>query len=125
MHHSRLCAIMIDCDATTMDASVRFWSGALGAAPKHPDDPTDPYVPLPGAVESLTLDLQRIDGPSRIHLDFETDDVEAEVRRLEALGATRERQIERWWIMRDPSGHLFCVVPPQSDDFPANARRWE
>ena len=103
---------------------VHFWSRALGVAPVHSGDPTDPYVALPHALQELRVELQRVNAPSRIHLDIETDDGEAEVQRLEALGATRERQVETWWIMRAPSGHLFCVVPPQSDDFLTNAHRW-
>jgi hypothetical protein len=42
----------------------------------------------------------------RVHLDLETDDVQAEVRRLEALGATRyDHQQERgydFWVLHDP-----------------------
>jgi hypothetical protein len=49
-----------------------------------------------------------------MHLDLETDDIEAEVRRLEALGATRyDHQQERgfdFWVMRDPWGDEFCVL---------------
>ncbi len=125
MHHSRLSAIMIDCSEDTMDAGIRFWSQALGVAPVHSDDPTDPYVALPYAAEGLRVELQRVNAPSRIHLDIETDNVEVEVQRLEALGATREAQIETWWVMRAPTGHLLCVVPAQSDDLPTKAQRWE
>ena len=50
----------------------------------------------------------------RMHLDLETDDVEAEVRRLEALGATRwDHQQERgydFWVLRDPWDNEFCVL---------------
>ena len=69
--------------------------------------------------------LQRIEDDARVHLDFETDDVEAEVRRLESLGARRKEQRGSLWIMGAPSGHVFCVVPPQSDDFPGDANYWE
>ena len=116
MPHSRLSAIMIDCSEDTMDAGIRFWSQAFGVDPLHSGDPTDPYVALPDAVQGLRVELQRVNAPSRIHLDIETDDVEAEVRRLEALGATREAQVETWWVMRAPTGHLFCVVPAQGND---------
>ena len=111
MPRSRLNAIIIDCSRETMDAGVQFWSEALGSTPVHSGDPTDPYVALPGAAEGPRVELQRVDAPSRIHLDIEADDVDAEVRRLESLGATREAQIETWWVMRAPTGHLFCVVP--------------
>ena len=125
MHRSRLCAIMIDCPPETMAASTRFWSAALGAIPIHSGDATDPYVALDGALGELRLELQQVDDQPRIHLDIETDDVEAEVRRLEQAGAQRHAQIESWWVLRDPSGHLFCVVPPQSADFEQTARVWD
>jgi hypothetical protein len=52
-----------------------------------------------------------------MHLDLETDDVEAEVRRLEGLGATRwNNQQERgyyFWALRDPWGNQFCGLPPE------------
>src|ERR687893_210525 len=86
MHRSKLGAIMIDCSPDTMVATVRFWSGALGKAVIDSHDPTDPYVALEGDVNGLRIELQRVNDTSRIHLDIETDDVEAEVRRLEALG---------------------------------------
>jgi hypothetical protein len=61
----------------------------------------------------------------RIHLDLETDNVEAEVRRLEALGAERVRQVKTWWIMRDPAGVLFCVVNVQLPEaFERYATTW-
>jgi predicted enzyme related to lactoylglutathione lyase len=48
-----------------------------------------------------------------IHLDFRTDDREAEIERLTELGATVEetKTDERatWTIMRDPEGNPFCV----------------
>lgn len=61
---------------------------------------------------------------SRVHFDIETDDVEAEVRRLERLGAHRRHQVESWWVMEAPSGHVFCVVPVQSQAWPAGAVEW-
>jgi hypothetical protein len=30
------------------------------------------------------------------------------------LGAVRERFVKRWWVMRAPTGHRFCVVRQQS-----------
>jgi hypothetical protein len=49
-----------------------------------------------------------------IHLDLAVDDVEAEVERLEGLGATvAERKVDelgnRFVVMRDPEGNGFCV----------------
>ena len=62
----------------------------------------------------------------RMHLDLETDDVEAEVRRLEALGATRwDHQKERgfdFWVMRDPWLNEFCVLQPEFPELLARRR---
>jgi hypothetical protein len=44
----------------------------------------------------LHIELQQVDHPSRVHLDIEADDVESEVRRLEALGAKRLKQVRTW-----------------------------
>jgi len=38
MHHSRLCAVLIDCKTSDVDEAARFWGEALG----RPVDPTHP-----------------------------------------------------------------------------------
>ena len=124
MHRSKLCTIMIDCNEATWDATATFWGAALGRRVLRSNEPTDPSVTLEGGVGGLRFEVQRVQDTSRIHLDIETDHVEAEVRRLEALGARRHAQIESWWVMQNPAGHLFCVVPPQSDDFARQAQVW-
>ncbi len=111
MHRSRLAGVMIDCSEDTMEAGVRFWSQALGLTLASSNDPASPYVDLEGSVGGVAIGLQRVSAPSRTHLDIEADDVEAEVRRLQGLGARRKEFIERWWVMEDPCGQLFCVVP--------------
>jgi hypothetical protein len=58
-------------------------------------------------------------------LDIETDDIEAEVQRLEALGAKRVKQIHTWWVLEAPTGQRFCVVRPQRPDFPEAANTWK
>lgn len=127
MHRSRLHALVIDCD--DLEAGVRFWTGALGTEVYEEPTPDNPYVGLKVTAGSLVILLQRVPEPrtakSRMHLDIETDDVEAEVRRLEALGATRGEFVEGWWVMHDPNGNEFCVVPVQSEAFPDGALTWE
>ena len=63
-----------------------------------------------------------------MHLDLETDDVETEVRRLEALGATRwNHQQERghdFWVMRDPWGNEFCVLQTEFPDLLTQRSPW-
>jgi hypothetical protein len=125
MHRSRLCDILMDCRDDTMEAGVQFWSQALGLTVRRPNTPTSPYVGLEGGVGGLQMQLQRVHDTSRLHLDIETDNVEAEVQRLEALGARRNAPIETWWVIEDPCGHLFCVVPMHSLNFLAESRVWE
>ena len=69
--------------------------------------------------------VQSVKHPSRVHIDIETDDIEAEVRRLEALGAKRVAFVKRWWVMEAPTGQRFCVVRPQRPDFEAKANVWQ
>jgi hypothetical protein len=65
-----------------------------------------------------------VDHPSRVHLDIETDDIDAEMRRLEKLGAKRVQAVQTWWVMEAPTGQRFCVVHASSPDFEARACRW-
>lgn len=122
MHRSRLTTVVIDCDGPRYDAAVAFWGAALGAEPRAVGR-RGRYTLLRGA--GLDVMLQRVAaGEVGVHVDVETDDVEAEVRRLEALGARRRREERSWWVMEDPAGHAFCVIPPVSADWPAGAREW-
>ena len=59
------------------------------------------------------------------HIDIETDDIPAEVARLERLGATVINRLERWVVMQSPTGQRFCVVRLQRPGFPKNANRWD
>ena len=111
MHRSRLRAIMIDCNEESFEEGTRFWSQAIGRAPSESNVTSPEYAWFDGTVGGLEIGTQRIGDTSRVHLDIEADDIEAEVRRLEGLGARRKEFIERWWVMEDPSGQLFCVVP--------------
>ena len=52
-------------------------------------------------------------GKNRVHLDLRPDNQEAEIRRLEDLGATRidiGQQDVAWVVMADPEGNEFCVL---------------
>jgi predicted enzyme related to lactoylglutathione lyase len=113
MHRSRFCAFVIDCKTEDLDAAATFWSQAFGR-PVVPNAPVgDKYRELTTKEDEPLMLLQKVDHDSRVHLDIETDDIEAEVKRLEALGARRVAFIERWWVMEAPTGHRFCVVRPQ------------
>ena len=126
MHRSRINGILIDCNVEDIEAAARFWAEALG----RPIDPGHPgtrgnYVMLETPPGEWSVQVQRVDHESRVHLDIETDDIAAEVARLEKLGATVDTRLERWVVMRAPSGQRFCVVRVQRDGFENNANSWK
>jgi Glyoxalase-like domain len=73
----------------------------------------------------ISIQVQRVDHESRVHIDIETDDIPAEVARLEKLGASVDHRLERWVVMRAPSGQRFCIVRVQRDGFDEDANRWD
>ncbi|MBK9035688.1 MAG: VOC family protein [Myxococcales bacterium] len=121
MHKSRLCAIGIDCQDADLTTAAAFWSAALGRAVAEVEGN---YAALEDRAGQPSVFVQRVAHPSRTHLDIESDDVEAEVARLEALGATRVAQIQTWWVMEAPTGHRFCVVRLQRGPLGDDARTW-
>jgi hypothetical protein len=90
----------------------------------HPGS-RDKYRQLATPPDQPMIQLQRVDHESRVHLDIETDDIEAEIARLENLGATIFKRLDRWVVMQAPSGQRFCVVRVQRPDWPKNANRWK
>jgi len=121
-HRSRIGVIVIDCQTQDLAPATAFWSAALGVSGKV--DPDGKYAVLADRQGYPKLLLQAVEHESRVHLDIETDDREAEAARLEALGAKVVGPCKSWIVMEAPSGHRFCLVAPQGDDFPGDARAW-
>lgn len=125
MHRSQLAGFIIDCEGGDLDVAADFWGKALGYERLPLTAPEDEkYRALDTGPDGPHIEVQRVEHPSRVHLDIETDDIEAEVERLEALGAKRLQKVRTWWVMEAPTGHRFCVVRPQHDNFAATAREW-
>ena len=131
-HRSRLCHFVIDVD--DLDQGVTFWSAALDATEEPLSEASRHiYRRLRLPDSDIRILLQRTDdtklSKERMHLDLETDDVDAEVRRLEALGATRwDHQQQRgydFWVLRDPWGNEFCVLQPEFPDLLAQRQPWQ
>jgi predicted enzyme related to lactoylglutathione lyase len=125
VHKSKLGGFIIDCQTDDLQGAADFWGSALGLKPREllPTD-TKAYRALHDRQHGLDIEVQQVDHPSRVHLDIETNDIEAEVRRLEALGARRLQQIRSWWVMEAPTGHKFCVVDAASPRFEEQASDW-
>jgi predicted enzyme related to lactoylglutathione lyase len=110
----RLHEITVDCTDVTRVAG--FWAALLGG---------DLCEPLPGwrrltsAQERPLLNFQPVPEPkrgkTRIHLDLVTDDIEAAVARVLALGGRRTGERHDYSegvvvVMADPEGTEFCIV---------------
>ena len=125
MHRSQFAGLIIDCQTDDLDAAGRFWSEALGLRVRETQTADDVgYVVLDTRPADPHIEVQKVDHPSRVHLDIETDDVEAEVRRLERLGAKRVRAVRSFWVMEAPTGQRFCVVRAQRANFARDANLW-
>jgi catechol 2,3-dioxygenase-like lactoylglutathione lyase family enzyme len=123
MHRSRLQSVVVDCD--DLEAGERFWTQALGVDVLGKDEQ---YVLLEPVCGQLRFLLQHVPEPktckARVHLDIESDNLDAEVARLEGLGAKRVEYVDRWWVMLDPCGNEFCVVPARTEWFEQAAKSW-
>ena len=126
MHRSQLGGFIIDCQTNNLQAAGEFWSRALGLPTRGSTEDADRgYVILGTKTNQPYLEVQKVDHPSRVHLDIETDNVEAEAARLEKLGAKRIKKVRSWWIMEAPTGQRFCIVTAVRSDFAAEAKTWE
>ena len=127
MHRSKLAGFIIDCQTDDLQSAATFWGGALGMPVRQlPADEGEKYVALVDPREQLHIEVQAVAHESRVHLDIETDNIDAEVARLEAIGATKVKQIHSWWVMQAPTGQRFCVVRTKSkpSEFAVIATEW-
>jgi predicted enzyme related to lactoylglutathione lyase len=130
-HRSRLCHFVID--VSDLDRGAAFWAAALDATEEPlPVTSREVYRRLRLPDSNIRILLQKTNDPKvakeRMHLDLESDNLEAEVLRLEALGATRwDHQQERghdFWVLRDPWGNEFCVLHPEFPGQLQLRRKW-
>jgi predicted enzyme related to lactoylglutathione lyase len=104
-------------DVRDVDRMAEFWSQVLGYEVDHGGDTT--HLVPPGG-EGMTVWLQPgagpKDGKNRNHPDLRADDVDAEVERVVALGATRadvgQRDSDPFVVLADPEGNEFCILKP-------------
>ena len=125
MHKSRLGALVVDCKTGDLFEHAGFWGAALGSEPESRDALINAqFVRLDGSPREAQVLLQQVDHPSRVHFDIESDDIEAEVERLQSLGAKIVERMEKWVVMEAPSQHRFCVISPIRPDFEEHANIW-
>jgi predicted enzyme related to lactoylglutathione lyase len=109
-------AVSISLDCNDLAAQTQFWAAALRYEVLHR---SELHVALGRPDRSdvhlyLNLVPEPKAGKNRMHLDWEVDDMEAEARRLEELGATRDHRGEipgfsQWITLQDPEGNELCV----------------
>ena len=122
MHQSRLAGFIIDCNVPDLAAAAAFWGAALRMDIRElPAEEGSKYMRLVDPEGRLHIEVQTVTHPSRVHLDIESTDVEAEVVRLEGLGARRVTQVHTWWVMEAPTGQRFCVVRKSTQPVGARA----
>jgi hypothetical protein len=126
-HYSRLELVAIDVPEDDHGQELAFWQGAIGKELSQGKSHPEFHGGLLPHQQHFGLLIQRLgEGRARVHLDLHTDDLEAEVVRLEKLGARREQLVQDWYVMRDPAGLLFCVVPVKAGSLnDGNAQRWD
>ena len=110
--------IVVDC--SDLERSARFWCGVLGYTASPPSGLYRALAPETGV--GIEVLLQRVADAkgqkNRLHFDLRTPDLEAEVRRVLALGArllTTQPVAEDGWlwhVLADPDGNEFCVLAP-------------
>ncbi|MDJ0629591.1 MAG: VOC family protein [Rhodobacter sp.] len=122
-HKARIGVLCIDCRTEDLEPATAYWSAMLGVEGKV--DPDGKYAQLDGHRGYPKVLLQAVDHDPRVHLDVETDDPDAECERLKALGATEVARVKTWIVMEAPTGHRFCLVRPQGEDWPGAAREFD
>ena len=122
MHRSRLAGFIMDCRTDDLEQAAQFWSAALGVPLKPAaEEPSPLYRQLLTNPGDLHIEVQKVEHDSRVHIDIETDDIEAEASRLEALGAKRVKSVHTWCVLEAPTGQRFCLVRPQRAQFKEHA----
>ncbi|MEU8270427.1 VOC family protein [Sphaerisporangium sp. NPDC049002] len=122
--------VVVDCRHPA--SAARFWAAVLDGYEVAPydeaelerlrgegiDDPEDDPTVLVEAQPGVRprFFFQLVPEPktvkNRIHLDLACDDLDAELRRLVALGARVVTTEEHWVVLTDPEGNEFCLHGP-------------
>jgi len=122
--------VIVDCH--DVKAQSRWWADVLSWQIIYEDENEVVVVP-PHAVDASRVIPREERGPglifvsvpeaktlkNRLHIDLAPaadDDQEAEVRRLESLGARRidiGQGDVTWVVLADPEGNEFCVLRPR------------
>ncbi|MFC5731397.1 MULTISPECIES: VOC family protein [Nocardioides] len=109
---------VIDVPSHQHTVTAGFWERTLGwqvgtSWSGHPE--LRSFEPPAG---TAYVHLQEIDGPPRVHLDVEAEDVRTTAGRAVELGALHVGEQDRWVTLRSPGGLPFCVVAAAERELP-------
>lgn len=113
-------------DTTDPARLAGFWQEALGWRRTYADDDEVVLEPPAGSAQDgivpdllfLRVPEEKV-GKNRLHLDLRPLDRDAEVARLEGLGARRVdvgKGEQTWVVLADPDGNELCVLSPLGPD---------
>ncbi|ANB33017.1 hypothetical protein M2324_000968 [Rhodovulum sulfidophilum] len=117
-HRTRIGGLCIDCRTEDSGPALAFRSAASGREGALVEDARSGWPSGPPAAPQVIL--QAVGHDPRMHLDIETDDIEAECARLTGLGAVEVTRVRDRVVRQAPSGHRFCPVLPEGN-FPKDA----
>ncbi|WP_232680516.1 VOC family protein [Nocardioides sp. R-C-SC26] len=103
--------VCLDLPPSTFDVEASFWAGVTGwpLTPASMPEFTRLHGPPTFPLRFL---LQRLgdERPAGAHLDLAVSDRSAETARHLTLGADVVAVHERWTVLRDPAGSLYCLT---------------
>jgi len=111
-------------DAVDAGVLSAFWATVLDVPREDLGD--DAWVLRPGASGGTTVWIDPVPEPrlakTRVHLDLRLPS--ADPAAVLAAGATLVREPQgdiHWWVLADPDGNEFCVMPPAPPEWNAPA----
>ncbi|MGJ8569723.1 MAG: VOC family protein [Hoeflea sp.] len=122
MHKSRLSSIVVDCHTDHIEQAAGFWSQLLGQS-SYVDDDGHRATILAGD-KGVSLVIEAVRDEARIHFDIETDNLAAEIHRIEELGGKKLSVVDHSVIMEAPTGHRFRLTGPHSHVLPSSGNVW-
>lgn len=122
MHKSRLSAIVVDCHTDHIEQAAGFWSQLLGQ-PSYADEDGHRATILAND-NGVSMVIEAVRDEARIHFDIETDNLAAEIRRIEQLGGRKISVVDHAVIMEAPTGHRFRLTGPSSHALPSSGNVW-
>lgn len=122
VHKSRLGCVVIECHTDHVEHAAGFWSQALG----HPSEMNEEgnFATLHDPDGTIAMIVQGVPDEPKVHLDIETDDMQAEIRRLEKIGARKLGVLDHAVVMEAPTGHRFRVTTPRAPILGDGANSW-